>query len=405
MYKFILSLCFLSVGCSGPDAVCGNGVLEAGEACDDANTSNADGCEANCTLPACNNGIIDPGELCFFDPLILDTERGPNDIVAVDLNNDDVLDLVTAIGGGGFIRVFLGDGVGGFSTLPDLVLDDSAFSLVVVDLDKDGFLDLATTLIADPDVKVFKGLGDGTFAPFATLPAIAPNDIIAGDFSENGALDLVVANGEAIDVHLNNGVGGFLPPDSFSSGDIIFELVQGDFNGDDHLDVVALQAGNADAFVVFLGDGLGNFSALPPQLTGNAPQGIVAQDVTGDGILDLSLIRAPSEVAIFPGNGDGLFSSPNATLVPRSADLAVGDLNNDGFFDLALSNQQLQNQNSNLAIQLGESAGVFSTEPLLFALGDTFPEEILLADLNADGALDVALIDQANVVFVFFSQP
>jgi cysteine-rich repeat protein len=402
MYKFILALCFLSVGCS--EAVCGNGVLEAGEACDDTNTTNADGCEANCTLPACNNGIVDPGELCFFDPLILQTDGIPTDLVASDFDNNGVLDLATTIGAG-FINVFLGDDVEGFSLLPALLLDDEPLSLAVGDIDSDGVLDVATTFFSAPDVKVFKGLGNGSFAPLATLPAINANDIVSGDFSENGALDIVVANGEAIDVHLNNGVGGFLPPDSFSSGDIIFELVQGDFNGDDNLDVVALQAGNADAFVVFLGDGLGNFSALPPQLTGIAPQGLVAQDVTGDGILDLSLIRAPSEVAIFPGNGDGLFSAPNAVLVPRSADLAVGDLNNDGFFDLALSNQQLQNQNSNLAIQLGESIGVFSTESLLFALGDTFPEELLLADLNADGALDAAFIEQDSRVAVFFSQP
>jgi cysteine-rich repeat protein len=405
MYKFIVAFCFLSVGCS--EAVCGNALLEAGEACDDANTTNADGCEANCTLPVCNNGIVDPGEVCFFAPLILETERGPNDIVAVDLNNDDVLDLVTAIGGGGFIRVFFGDGVGGFSTLPDLVLDDSALFLVAVDLDGDGFLDLAITFTSDPDVHVFRGLGDGSFAPLATLLAADPHDIVAGDFSENGAIDLVVANGAAIDVHLNNGAGGFLAPDSFSAGDTVSELVSGDFNGDDNLDVVALQGfGNTNAFVVFLGDGLGNFSALAPQLTDIGPKELVAQDVNGDGILDLALISGPAgDISVFTGNGDGLFSTPNAIPVPRSADLAFGDLNNDGLVDLALSNQQLQNQNSNLAIKLGGSAGVFLTEPLLFALGDTFPEELVLADLNADGALDVAVIEQVNQVFVFLSEP
>jgi cysteine-rich repeat protein len=403
MYKFIVAFCFLSVGCS--EAVCGNALLEAGEACDDANLINADGCEANCTLPTCNNGIVDPGELCFFAPLILKTEREPNDIVAVDLNNDDVLDLVTAIGGGGFIRVFLGDGVGGFSTLPDLVLDDSALFLVAVDLDGDGFLDLATTFTSDPDVHVFRGLGDGSFAPLATLLAADPNDIVAGDFSENGALDLIVTTTDGIDVHLNNGAGGFLAPDSFSAGDTVFELVSGDFNGDDNLDVVALQGiGNANAFVVFLGDGLGNFSALAPQLTGVFPDGLVAQDVTGDGILDLSLINGvASDIAIFTGNGDGLFSAPNAVPVLPSIDLAIGDLNNDGLLDLALS-QRGQNL-ADLVVHLGEGAGVFSLEPLLFPFGNAFPDEFLLADLNADGALDIALIDQAQKIFVFFSQP
>jgi cysteine-rich repeat protein len=48
---------------AGP-AICGNHKIEAGEACDDGNTVDGDGCDRNCTLPACGNGRIDPGEPC-----------------------------------------------------------------------------------------------------------------------------------------------------------------------------------------------------------------------------------------------------------------------------------------------------------------------------------------------------
>jgi cysteine-rich repeat protein len=44
--------------------VCGDGVIEPGEQCDDGNTINGDGCEADCTLPFCGNGILDPNEQC-----------------------------------------------------------------------------------------------------------------------------------------------------------------------------------------------------------------------------------------------------------------------------------------------------------------------------------------------------
>src|SRR6201995_2296863 len=43
---------------------CGNGIVDPGEQCDDGNTANSDGCEANCMLPSCGNGIVDPGEAC-----------------------------------------------------------------------------------------------------------------------------------------------------------------------------------------------------------------------------------------------------------------------------------------------------------------------------------------------------
>ncbi len=62
-------------GCSGsgeapPDsssAVCGNGLVEAGEECDDGNTKSFDGCRADCHLEEgqpCGNGKLDPGEEC-----------------------------------------------------------------------------------------------------------------------------------------------------------------------------------------------------------------------------------------------------------------------------------------------------------------------------------------------------
>ncbi len=51
-----------------PDPVCGNGVIEVGESCDDGNTSDGDACSAQCTpvkIPAtCGNGLIDEGEHC-----------------------------------------------------------------------------------------------------------------------------------------------------------------------------------------------------------------------------------------------------------------------------------------------------------------------------------------------------
>lgn len=46
--------------------VCGNGVLEAGEECDDGNGNNFDGCSSTCQIehPVCGNGIVELGEGC-----------------------------------------------------------------------------------------------------------------------------------------------------------------------------------------------------------------------------------------------------------------------------------------------------------------------------------------------------
>ena len=48
---------------AGPS--CGDGVLDADEACDDGNTVGGDGCSADClSEEGCGNGVLDAGEVC-----------------------------------------------------------------------------------------------------------------------------------------------------------------------------------------------------------------------------------------------------------------------------------------------------------------------------------------------------
>src|SRR5436190_1723372 len=57
--------------------VCGNGIVEEPEVCDDGNNMDGDGCTADChSGEGCGNGVLDPGEEC--------DDGNPN-------NNDDCL--------------------------------------------------------------------------------------------------------------------------------------------------------------------------------------------------------------------------------------------------------------------------------------------------------------------------
>ena len=59
--------CVVGYNLSAP-AVCGNGVIEDGEACDDGNQTPGDGCEVDCSITqitaACGDGTVDLGEAC-----------------------------------------------------------------------------------------------------------------------------------------------------------------------------------------------------------------------------------------------------------------------------------------------------------------------------------------------------
>ena len=49
---------------SGGEPVCGDGVVDVGEECDDGNQEDADGCTNACKSPACGDGVVGPGEEC-----------------------------------------------------------------------------------------------------------------------------------------------------------------------------------------------------------------------------------------------------------------------------------------------------------------------------------------------------
>jgi cysteine-rich repeat protein len=53
-----------TVPAAGRRGVCGNGLQEGAEECDDGNTLEADGCSGGCELEVCGNGRLDPAELC-----------------------------------------------------------------------------------------------------------------------------------------------------------------------------------------------------------------------------------------------------------------------------------------------------------------------------------------------------
>ena len=69
----------LKLTCQPNPAVCGNGVTELGESCDDGNTTPCDGCSATCHLE-CGNGTVECAEQCDDGP----ANGTPGDACAAD---------------------------------------------------------------------------------------------------------------------------------------------------------------------------------------------------------------------------------------------------------------------------------------------------------------------------------
>jgi uncharacterized repeat protein (TIGR01451 family) len=182
-------------------------------------------------------------------------------------------------------------------------------------------------------------------------------------------------------------------------------VVIGDFNGDGKPDM-AVANSSSNNVTVLLNNGDTTFSQATgsPIAVGTGPTGIAAGDFNGDGRLDLAVSNTlTNNVTILLGNGDGTFhSGPGSPVavgnVPSS--LVVADLNGDGKLDLAVGNQT----DSTVSILLGNGSGGFSAASgSPFAVGLT-PRSIAIGDVNGDGALDLAFTGGAGTATVLLGR-
>jgi hypothetical protein len=254
-------------------------------------------------------------------------------LLAGDFNGDGHLDLaaVSSRGPDEGVSVFMGNGNGTFTEKPH---SQNRFfghieALAAADFNGDGNLDL---FVSAQDTSILLGNGDGSFtfsgfhgSPARGIPAI-------GDFNGDGKLDLAIADNGGVHVLLGRGDGTFGRPIIYHpKNGASFAITAADVNGDGKLDLIT------DGISVLLGNGDGTFEdagGIP--LTGQETN-VVVGDFSGDGKLD-----AVAKGVVVLGNGDGTFRDPFTLQLPSSNEfetLGVGDFKSEGKLDLLYSGQ------------------------------------------------------------------
>lgn len=251
-----------------------------------------------------SNGVtilLGNGDGTFTIPATLPAAAYAASIAVGDFNGDGVPDLAISNNASGYVVTILlgnGDGtfaVGSSATVPAWSVNPEG--MVAMDFNGDGKLDLAVTSSntnspANYVVTILLGNGDGTFAVGNSYPT-GNNDIAiaAGDFNGDGVPDLAIANhyDDTVTILLGNGDGTFTAATGspVATGSGPFAIVAGDFNNDGNLDLATADY-SVDTVTVFLGNGNGTFTAAPLAPTaGGAPDGIAVGDFNGDGLLDI----------------------------------------------------------------------------------------------------------------------
>lgn len=309
------------------------------------------------------------------------------DTVAGDLNNDGIMDIVTADYTSNAFCVLLGQGSGNFATKVSYAAGTGTSSLLLGDFNADGKLDVVTSHYnAANTFGISLGVGDGTFGArtdYAT--GTGPWQMAQGDFNRDGRMDIVVLglSSNNVGVFIGAGNGTFAARVDYTVGTSPYDVAVGDFNNDKIPDIATANYG-ASTVSVLIGAGNGTFAAKVDYSGGGGNIAIRAGDMNGDGYQDLILADyTVNTVSVFLNNGNGTFaarSAYNTGTTPYG--IMIGDYNGDGKLDVATPNYG----SNNLSVLIGSGTGTLNTKVDYRSTGT--PVGIWNADIDADGKLD-----------------
>jgi hypothetical protein len=331
--------------------------------------------------------------------------QDPSGIALADLNGDGRADLAVTNRLGNSVSVLLGDGLGAFSSTPDISVGAGPEAVTVADFNADGHTDLAVVNRDADSVTVLLGDGSGSFSHNPdVLVGASPVAIAATELSGDRHIDLVVVNrdSDSVSVLLGDGSGGFLQASNVGVGAAPLAVTTGHFNADVKPDLAVVNNGG-DSLSVLLGDGSGGFSQTPEVAVGAGPEAVAAGEFNGDGHPDLAVANHDADtISILLGSAQGEFVlSSFVDVGDGPAALTVSDLNNDGATDLAVANPAIGTATvggeGSVTILLGDLSGGFLRTPDIETA--QHPPSLAAGDFDNDGAPDLAVVygDSASV--------
>jgi hypothetical protein len=268
------------------------------------------------------------------------------------------------------------------------------------DINGNGHLDaLSVYFFSGSQVKVWLNDGQGNFSPHSTTPSFGQNAgvIVLGDLDNDGDLDAIVGGSNVagttapMTTWLNDGQGNFTPHPVAPAfgGAALPALLLGDLDGDGDLDLLA----SANTRTIWLNDGTGQFSLHPttPTLAGGESRFVQLGDLDGDGDLD-AVVGFTSGLRVWLNDGRGNLAPHPTTPVfglNPSLGFTLADIDGDGDLDAIVARPS----GHPAGVWVNDGRGNFALHPTHPNVGADYSYDIVAADLDGDGDLDLMILN------------
>ncbi|CAF3745768.1 unnamed protein product [Rotaria sp. Silwood1] len=300
------------------------------------------------------------GNGTFVNQINFSTGNRSNPIYVTigDLNNDNQLDIVVINNANGIVGIYLGNNNGTFTSRTNWLISTRSqlVSMCIADFNNDNCLDIAVA--ANYDNAIYMLFGDGTGGivhqmQFYPNEFYNPQHVAVGNFNEDDHLDLVVIDYFRIYIFFGSANKIYLDIVTYPTGNNSFptSLSLGDLNNDNRLDIIVANSGTEN-IGIFLGKEHGNFEVQIQLSTGrfSKPYSLAVGDFNHDNHSDIVVANSGTgNVGIFLGYGNGSFASQMTNFIESESvlySLAIGDLNNDTQLDIVVVDFYLKEINS-----------------------------------------------------------
>ena len=297
--------------------------------------------------------------------------------------------------------------------------------LAVGDVDGDLLPDVVVVNYGDSTLTVLRNVEGKTLEKTEVIEVgTSPLRVELAELNGDGYPDALVLSEDSRDLTLlmNDRRGGFrIRGEPFVLPTIPSDLGIGDLDGDGDTDAV-VSTTNDDNITLFINDGQGNMDGTRKILTEGNPTRLAVADMDLDGRTDIIVsnrrdedeslrsrddgreVRWFNSVSIFRNLGDLHFSKMDNDLRCQKgvSSMVVGDINGDGWEDVVMANLGYHNVTYILSDGRGdyERGSMFELDVRELVTMDA--TQVLLADLDSDGDLDIwALTRSADSVMFY----